>query len=388
MDQKLRPLAATQAARVRAAARATAAAAHRAASIAVARGRAVARAAGPVVARAPQALRAASAPTRRALYLGAARLSAAARRAVDACSPYVDRLGQGLQAISSAVVRGLLWLHRALGLAALGLALATAGAAVIAPLALVASAGYGILEATAPSKSAAVVEPPVDTNVDFIDRFTRLDRRRWRVSDWSNTPLADNDWRPSQIAVTPEGLSITMAPSPPGVDKPYVSGEFFTHERYVYGYFEARMRVPRGEGVVVGFFTFTRPEGNTTWNEIDMELLGRDPRWLELALHVGGESRNKIVVLPFDASADFHTYAFEWRPDVIRWYVDNILVHEERGARVEQMTRPQNFYLNLWNSSRLYRWVGRINPDEAPWTLTVSCMARAEEYRGVSLCAP
>ena len=73
--------------------------------------------------------------------------------------------------------------------------------------------------------------------------------------------------------------------------------------------------------------------------------------------------------------------------DTLRFYVDNRLVHEVRGGRIEEMRRPQRLYLQLWNSAELHRWVGHIDPSEAPWVLTVACVAQGREYRGVSLCA-
>jgi endo-1,3-1,4-beta-glycanase ExoK len=392
MQKRARPLAAAYAARARTAARAAAAKARRAALTAIAHGAAAARAASahPLAVGALRSLRAVADLARRSFVAGFVRLRGAARRVGAASAPHVARLLARVRAVWAAVERGLAWLRRALGPAALALALMVAGAAVLAPAALMAAAGVAILGAVAPKKSLAdVVEALADANVNFIDRFTRLNTARWSVSHgWSNGAWTENDWRREQVRVTPEGLAITLAPNPPGEDKPYASGEIATHETYLYGYFEARLRIPRGQGLVVGFFTFTRPEGRGSWNEIDMEFIGRDSRWLEVAHHVEGRASREIVVLPFDAAEEFHTYAFEWRPDAVRWYVDNVLVHEARGPRVERMTRPQRFYVNLWNSRQLYRWVGHIDPNGAPWTLTVACVARAPEYRGVSLCAP
>jgi beta-glucanase (GH16 family) len=90
--------------------------------------------------------------------------------------------------------------------------------------------------------------------------------------------------------------------------------------------------------------------------------------------------------LPFDAADGFHTYAFEWRPDAIRWYVDGVMVHEARGARVERMTAEQRLFVNLWNTEQLHRWTGRIRAHDAPWTLNVSCVAQAPVYPGRPLC--
>lgn len=236
--------------------------------------------------------------------------------------------------------------------------------------------------------SAARVEPRLDSHVNFIDRFGQMDATRWEISDgWHNGSWVENDWRRDQVSVGPRGLTLTLAPNGGGREKPYSSGEIVTSEAFQYGYYEARMRVPRGDGVVTGFFTFTRPGGVRTWQEIDMEIVGRNTRALELAYHVGGRPRKYVVDLGFDAADGFHTYAFDWRPDVIRFYVDNKLVWEATGSRVEAMTAPQRFIINLWNTEELHRWTGRVQPQEAPWRLHVSCVAQAREYRGQSLCA-
>lgn len=223
----------------------------------------------------------------------------------------------------------------------------------------------------------------------FIDSFRELDEEnRWNVSHgWSNGDWTANDWRRDQVRLTPEGLSLTLAPAPGGADKPFSSGEISTSDEYRNGYFEARLRMPRGEGLVVGVFTFTRTNGADTWNEIDMEILGRNTRRIELTYHQGGRARNRNIDLPFDAAAGFHTYAFEWRRDVVRWYVDNRLVHRARGQGVTRMTLPQRFIINLWNSQTLNQWVGEVDHAGAPWTLTVSCVAHAAAYNGRSLCA-
>ena len=243
-------------------------------------------------------------------------------------------------------------------------------------------------QATANVAQSAEAEPPEGPH--FVDRFEKLEEAaRWAISDgWSNGDWVSNDWRRAQVQIAPEGLAITMARNPPAAEKPYSSGEISTHETYRHGYFEARLRMPRGPGLVVGVFTYTRPEGEDSWNEIDMELLGRDTRTLELTYHVAGEAKKEEIHLPFDAAEGFHTYAFEWRPDAIIWYVDNVVVHEARGAAIERLDRNQRFYVSLWNSTELYRWVGRIDPAQAPWRLDVACVAQAAAYAGRSLCAP
>lgn len=234
--------------------------------------------------------------------------------------------------------------------------------------------------------------PPVSPRLNqeaFVDRFDQPDLHpRWSVSDGRHSgEWFSAEWRASQLRHSPEGLEFIMEASPPGAQKPYMSAEIRTHEAYLYGYFEARLRMPRGPGLVAAFFSFGLPGDRETQNEIDMELLGRDPLIIELTYHVGSRATRQIEVMGFDASTDFHTYAYEWRPDQIRWYLDNRLVHVSREDQVRGLIYPQNIEFSLWNSERMPRWLGRIDPAQAPWVMTVSCVAYAPRYEGRSLCA-
>ncbi len=276
------------------------------------------------------------------------------------------------------------------GLSAAAIAVASVGIALAAdsPLRPHRSDNYTQQATSVPAEPAARPAAMRIGEAGFIDSFRELDQEnRWNVSHgWSNGSWTSAEWRREQVRLTPAGLALTLAASPSGANKPFASGEISTVAEFRYGYFETRLRMPRGEGLVVGAFTFTRPGGQRTWNEIDIELLGRDTRRLELTYHEGGRTRNRIVTLPFDAAEGFHSYAFEWRPDAVRWYVDNRLVHEMRDPGVARLTRPQRFVVHLWNSEPLREWVGDIDGAEAPWTLMVSCVAQAAAYEGRSLC--
>src|SRR3546814_20829287 len=66
-----------------------------------------------------------------------------------------------------------------------------------------------------------------------------------------------------------------------------------------------------------------------------------------------------MIDLGFDASADFHTYAFEWRLNSIRWFVDGRQVHEETGARGTLPSHPGKIFLHAWAGKDLAGWLGR-----------------------------
>jgi endo-1,3-1,4-beta-glycanase ExoK len=225
------------------------------------------------------------------------------------------------------------------------------------------------------------------SNSPFVDHFRTIDDQRWRLSDgWSSGDWFSTEWRASQVNAGHLGARLTLAANTRGdAQKPYVSGELRNLGWFRYGYFASRFRAPRGGGLVAAFFTFADPISADGQNEIDMELTGNAMRQIELTYHVNGHHHRDIVQLGFDASSGFHSYAFEWRPDSIKWYIDNRLVHTSR-ADVEGLNRPQQIFASLWNSQRMPRWLGRIDPAAAPWTMTVSCIGYAAEYRGRPVC--
>src|SRR3546814_6849105 len=82
-----------------------------------------------------------------------------------------------------------------------------------------------------------------------------------------------------------------------------------------------------------------------------------------------------MIDLGFDASEDFHTYAFEWRPDSIRWIVDGRQVHEETGQRGPLPSTPGKIFLHAWAGKNLDGWLGRVSYPGRP--LVAEAIGRA-----------
>ena len=100
---------------------------------------------------------------------------------------------------------------------------------------------------------------------------------------------------------------------------------------WLYGRFEARIRLPEGQGIWPAFWMLPTDNVYGTWpasGEIDiMELVGHESNVVHGTLHYGGiyphhtyTGDSVTITDPF--SADFHTFAVEWEPGEIRWYVD------------------------------------------------------------------
>ncbi|MCB8983959.1 MAG: glycoside hydrolase family 16 protein [Ardenticatenaceae bacterium] len=119
--------------------------------------------------------------------------------------------------------------------------------------------------------------------------------------------------------------------------KPYTSARLITKDKFAqaYGRFEARIQIPRGQGIWPAFWLLGEDISTAGWpdsGEIDiMENIGREPGIVHGTVHGPGYSGANGVgasySLPDNApfADDFHVYAIEWEPEAIRWYVDDVL---------------------------------------------------------------
>jgi beta-glucanase (GH16 family) len=115
----------------------------------------------------------------------------------------------------------------------------------------------------------------------------------------------------------------------------YTSGRITTKAKFEqkYGRFEARIRVPYGQGIWSAFWMLGAKFGSVNWpycGEIDiLENIGREPTTVHGTMHGPGYSGGEGISTAFRQNkpfADgFHVYAVEWEENEIRWYVDNIL---------------------------------------------------------------
>ena len=53
--------------------------------------------------------------------------------------------------------------------------------------------------------------------------------------------------------------------------------------------------------------------------------------------------------ISFNQYDDFHTYAFEWTPDYIAWFIDGEEVYKQTEEHVQTVNRAQKIMMNIWN---------------------------------------
>ena len=113
----------------------------------------------------------------------------------------------------------------------------------------------------------------------------------------------------------------------------YTSARLLTKDKWAwtYGRIEARIKIPKGQGIWPAFWMLGSNIGSAGWpncGEIDiMENIGSLPSTLYGTIHgpgySGGGGISGNTVLSGAALSDaFHVYAIEWEENRIRWFLD------------------------------------------------------------------
>ncbi|MCI4065951.1 lectin [Micromonospora sp. R77] len=225
-------------------------------------------------------------------------------------------------------------------------------------LAAVALASVGLTVAlTATTGSPAQAGPGT---VTWSDDFTGAagsppDAGRWRYDTggggWGNNELEYYTSSTRNAALDGNGNLVITArrENPAGYtcwygSCQYTSARLLTNGTFsqAYGRFEARIKIPRGQGMWPAFWMLGNDIATNPWpnnGEIDiMENIGAQPSTVYGTIHGPGYSGagglGGSTSLPGgQALADaFHTYTVDWAPDSITWYLDGVAYSRKTPA--------------------------------------------------------
>jgi len=180
------------------------------------------------------------------------------------------------------------------------------------------------------------------------------DSTKWAVvnndSGYGNRELEYYTDRPSNVHIHDGSLVITAKREAyvgsDGQGRTYTSGRIESRGRFElkYGRIEARIKLPKGQGIWPAFWMLGTDFDQIGWpacGEIDiMENVGYEPSKVHGSLHgpgySGGNPLTGIFTLPNQArfSDDYHVFAIEWEPKVIRFYVDGVLYETQTSDNV------------------------------------------------------
>ena len=184
---------------------------------------------------------------------------------------------------------------------------------------------------------------------------------------WSNGSMFNVTWRDKNVTFENGKMQLIIDNDPvPKGGVPYSGGEFRSKDFYGYGLYEVSMKAIKNDGVVSSFFTYTGPSDNNPWDEIDVEILGKDTTQVQFNYFTDSKGGHEYMYeLGFDASEDFHVYAFEWKEDSITWYVDGKEAHK---AEKRLPVTPSKIMMNAWCGVGVDGWLNAFTDANVPLT--------------------
>ncbi len=192
----------------------------------------------------------------------------------------------------------------------------------------------------------------------FFEDFSSFDRRKWFVSNgWNSGEFQNCMYAESHVHPVKGALELRLTDTP-SARGPYTCAEIQSMEFYGHGMYEVRMRAAAATpGVVSAFFTFVRPPHD----ELDIEFVGKHPKQVQLNYFVNGApQRGKNIDLDFDTTTTMNNYAFEWLPDVMRWFANGRLIYEvKKEGNAPFPVVPGKIHFSIWSGSAASNaWLG------------------------------
>ena len=194
---------------------------------------------------------------------------------------------------------------------------------------------------------------------DEFDRDGEIDTTIWNfdigdgtaegIPGWGNNELQYYTDRPQNVTVQ-NGFLLITAQREDFEGAEYTSARIQTKGKFQqqYGRFEARIRMPFGQGMWPAFWLLGDDNnGEDVWPEIGeidiVENTGDAPAEIFGSVHgpeySGGDSISKTF--EFDGTrvdTEFHVYGIEWGPDYINFYVDDNLYNQITPEDIEEET--------------------------------------------------
>lgn len=246
----------------------------------------------------------------------------------------------------------------------------------------------GMTRVTIPVKQSGKPADPVDPSITVPEGYELIWNDEFNTGDRPDSKwfyeTGDNGWGNNelqsyvnctqgdeQLAVVNDGIFSITAKK---INNKVYSIRINTKESWKYGYFEARLKLPKGKGTWPAFWMM--PANFTSWpadGEIDiMEEVGYNPNYVSSAIHctaynhsINTEKTKEVYLAT--AQSEFNVYALEWTEDYIKTFVNGKeLLYFPNDKKGNQDTWPFDapFYIKLnlaWGGN----WGGAQGVDES-----------------------
>ena len=173
-----------------------------------------------------------------------------------------------------------------------------------------------------------------------------IDGTKWGfdtgAGGWGNNELENYTNRTTNVRQNGQGSLEIVARAESFNGSSFTSGRINTSGKFTqrYGRFEARIKLPAGNGLWPAFWTLGDNIGSVGWptcGELDIMEVVRDFTVNHGSAHGPGYSGgNPLTATTQLASgsfaSDFHVFAIEWAPNEVRWFVDNTMYERRTPA--------------------------------------------------------
>lgn len=238
-------------------------------------------------------------------------------------------------------------------------------AAAVAVSSLVATAGSAHSATTGAQSSALHL---VGSDEFSWPAGTRPNATLWAYNTgghgWGNNELQQYTSRTSNVSHDGAGHLRIIARKETyrgsdGITRQYTSAKLTTRVAVQYGRIEARIKVPTGKGLWPAFWTVGQDIYQKGWpysGEIDILESVNDMSFVSGNLHgKNGNGRWQMggSVKPVGGIGDaWHTYAIDWRPGSITWYLDGVAYKTVKKSEIPSgadwpFQKPHVLQLNL-----------------------------------------
>jgi beta-glucanase (GH16 family) len=208
------------------------------------------------------------------------------------------------------------------------------------------------------SASFLLATPPAGARwqLAFSDEFegAALDAAKWQ---YRTGPRMWSEQRPENVSVGGGMLRLALRKEKAG-DLDYTAGGVISRQAFQYGYYEARLKMPRGRGWHTSFWMMQygpKSGKDDRYQEIDVceqdssNARAYSVNWHSYQPHVSFGHRR--VETP-DLAFDFHTFGADFGPREVRFYFDGKPVHTIDARGVPHY--PQHIWL-----TSVATWLGR-----------------------------
>ncbi len=211
----------------------------------------------------------------------------------------------------------------------------------------------------------SVTQNPAETGLLNVDLKNGASEFFEAADGWCNGSMFNVTWRKDNCTFENGKMQLIIdADKSAAKTVPYSGGEYRSKDFYGYGRYEVSMKAIKNDGVVSSFFTYTGPSDGNPWDEIDVEILGKDTTKVQFNYFTNGVGNHEYLHdLGFDASEDFHKYAIEWHKDKIVWFVDG----EEVYSVTENIpVTKSKIMMNAWCGTGVDSWLNAFDDSKMP----------------------